>query len=89
MAGEARWLDADAAAGYLRISVEGFRRKVREGVIPPPSRALGAALPRWDRLALDATMAGGIASLNPEEAAEAIAAQEASKGRAGRSQAAR
>ena len=70
-----RWLTADEAADYLRLSSEGFRRKVRAGVIPPPSRALGAALPRWDRLALDATMTGGVASIDPNEAADAIAAE--------------
>lgn len=86
---EPRWLTADEAAGYLRISTEGFRRKVRAGVIPAPSRALGQAEPRWDRLALDATMAGGVASLDPEEAAEALAQAIQAKGRQGRPQAAR
>lgn len=76
-----RWLDAEAAAHYLRISTDGFRRRVREGRIPAPSRALGARDPRWDRAALDATMGGGIASLDPEQAAQAIAEEIASRPR--------
>jgi len=39
MTAEPRWLSANDAAAYLNISTEGFRRKVRDGVIPPPSRA--------------------------------------------------
>lgn len=70
-----RWFTAGEAAGYLRLSSEGFRRKVRDGVIPPPSYALGASSPRWDRLALDARMMGGVASTDPNEAADAIAAE--------------
>ena len=81
---ERRWLNADEAAAYLSLSVEGFRRKVRAGVVPEPSRVLGAALPRWDRAALDAAMTGGIASSNPMEAAEALAQELAAKGRARR-----
>ena len=84
-----RWLTADDAASYLRISVEGFRRKVREGVIPKPSRALGDASPRWDRLALDEAMAGGVASTDPHTAAQALAQEILAKRRPGRSQAAR
>ena len=41
---ERRWLNADEAAAYLSISVDGFRRKVCAGVNPGPSRALGTAL---------------------------------------------
>lgn len=84
-----RWLSADAAASYLGISTEGFRRKVRAGMIPAASRALGDALPRWDRQALDATMAGGVASMDPEEAAQAIAQDIIARRRPGRAQAAR
>lgn len=86
---ECRWLTADDAAGYLRISTEGFRRKVRAGTIPAPSRALGDTSPRWDRQALDATMAGGVASLDPEEAAEALAQDIIARRRSHRPQAAR
>lgn len=74
-----RWLDAEAAAHYLRIGVDGFRRRVREGRIPPPSRALGPRDPRWDRAALDAAMGGGTASLDPEQAAQAIAEEIAAR----------
>lgn len=70
---EGRWLTANDAAAYLSLSTEGFRRKVRAGVLPRPSQALGAALPRWDREALDAAMAGGAGVANPEEEAEALA----------------
>ena len=65
---DGRWLNADEAAAYLSLSVEGFRRKVRAGVVPKPSRVLGAVLPRCDL----AAMTGGIASSNPIEAAEAF-----------------
>lgn len=91
MKDNARWLGTEEAAAYLQISVEGFRRKVRAGIIPAPSQALGAALPRWDRNKLDAIMGGGVTSTNPEEAANAIAQELASKaqGRARRAQGAR
>lgn len=84
---EPRWLDMDGAAAYLRLSVDGFRAKVRRGIIPQPSRALG--VPRWDRLALDRTMTGGAGSMDAEGAADAIAAEIAAEGRKGRSQATR
>jgi hypothetical protein len=90
MADPTRWLTADEAAGYLRLSVDGFRRKVRAGAIPAPSAALGAACPRWDRLALDAAMGGGVASTDPRQAIEALAQTIASSPRrAGRQGAAR
>lgn len=82
---DARWLTADEAAGYLRLSVDGFRRKVRAGTIPRPSTRLGASSPRWDRDALDAAMSGGIASTDPREAVQALAeAIAATPRRAGR-----
>jgi predicted DNA-binding transcriptional regulator AlpA len=80
-----RWLDANAAAAYLHLSTEGFRRKAREGVIPAPSRVLGSASLRWDRQALDAAMEGGIASTNPIEAAEAFVQKTLAQGRTRRS----
>lgn len=79
-----RWLTADEAAAYLRLSVEGFRRKVRAGIVPRPSMALGSGAPRWDIAKLDETMGGGAASMDPDEAAEAIAQKIIARGRAGR-----
>lgn len=56
------WLNASTAAQYLCMSTEGIRRKVRAGVLPAPSRALGLGSPRWDRLALNTAMDGGSAT---------------------------
>lgn len=75
-----RWLSADAAASHLCMTLDGFRRLVRDGRLPSPSRALGDRFPRWDRQALDSRMGGGLASLDPERAAEALA-QEIAQGR--------
>lgn len=85
---ESRWLDAAGAAAHLSVSVAVLRRKVRSGVLPEPSRVLGAALPRWDRDALDATMLGSTASPDAERAAEALADKIAVSGRLRRQKAA-
>ena len=53
-----RWLSVDAAASYLSMPVDSFRRLVRGACLPAASRALGDRWPRWDRLALDARMLG-------------------------------
>jgi hypothetical protein len=70
-----RWLTADEAARHLRITTDALRRLVKAGHVPPPSTRLGPRNPRWDVLALDDAMHGGIASTNPEEAAQALATQ--------------
>ena len=79
----ARWLTADEAARHLRITTDALRRLVRAGHVPPPSTRLGARNPRWDVLALDASMEGGIAFTDPSQAvaayAEAIAATPSDK----------
>ena len=41
-----RWLDCAAAAAYCSLTEAGFRRRVRSGVSPKPSRAAGEASPR-------------------------------------------
>jgi hypothetical protein len=47
------WLDAEAAAAYLRISVRHFRERVAvQPDFPQPSRRPGIGL-RWDRRKLD------------------------------------
>ena len=55
---EARWLDIHDAAAHVGLTFDAFRRRVRAGKMPPPSHALGPRNPRWDRVALDAAMAG-------------------------------
>jgi hypothetical protein len=65
---DARWLDREAAAGYVSVRVDELPRLVRAGKLPPPSLHLGPRKPRWDRLALDACFAGGVASTDPEVA---------------------
>lgn len=47
------WLDADAAAKYLRISVRHFRERVSvQPGFPPPVKRAGVGI-RWHRRALD------------------------------------
>lgn len=55
---KARWLDAPTAARYLDLRETAFSRQVKAGKLPAPSYQLGTRTPRWDRLALDAAMAG-------------------------------
>lgn len=53
-----RWLTAADAARYVGLDTEAFRRKVRTGVFPRASYALGPQSPRWDRSGLDQVMNG-------------------------------
>jgi hypothetical protein len=69
-----RWLDRDLAAAYVGVSAFGFNRLVGEGRLPAPSRRLGERLPRWDRLALDATMSGQIGGVDSTDATAAFEA---------------
>lgn len=57
-----RWLTLDEAAAYLRLREDRFRRMVRAGKLPAPSRRLGPRDPRWDRHALDQAMSGELTS---------------------------
>jgi hypothetical protein len=57
-----RWLGPHDAAAHLGLTFDGFRRRVKAGKLPAPSHALGPRNPRWDRAALDATMAGAAPS---------------------------
>lgn len=59
---DAQWLDQDAAAARLGLSVPKFLRRVKAGALPAPSAALGARTLRWSVAALDAAMAGAAAS---------------------------
>lgn len=70
---DARWLTREDAARYVSLSTVAFTRRVRAGVLPPGVDTLGRL--RWDRLALDAAMAGGIIPASPEDAINAIAAE--------------
>lgn len=77
---EARWLDREAVARYISVRVDEVSRLVRRGLLPEPSYHLGPKSPRWDRLTLDATFDGGVASTNPDIAVESLAAEIAQKG---------
>jgi predicted DNA-binding transcriptional regulator AlpA len=57
-----RWITRAEAAKYVGLSVVAFSRRVAAGDLPAPSDALGPRCLRWDRLALDSAMGGGIAS---------------------------
>lgn len=57
-----RWLDADDAARHLGLRVDAFLRRVKAANLPPPSYHLGQRTPRWDRQALDSSLAVGAAS---------------------------
>lgn len=60
-----RWLDMHAAAEYVGLTTDTFRRRVKAGKLPPPSDRLGARLLRWDRTALDAAMTPAAPSRRP------------------------
>lgn len=60
-----RWLDMHAAAAYIGLSPDTFRRRVKAGKLPAPSDRLGARLLRWDRAALDAAMTPAAPSRRP------------------------
>lgn len=68
-----RWLDAPAAAAYLCLRVDAFTRKMRSGMVPPPSYSLGERTPRWWSADLDALMRADTASTNTQLAVEALA----------------
>jgi predicted DNA-binding transcriptional regulator AlpA len=57
-----RWLDREAAAAHVGLSVLAFSRRVASGDLPAPSDALGPRCLRWDRHALDTAMGCGVAS---------------------------
>lgn len=60
-----RWLDMHAAAEYVGLNPDTFRRRVKAGKLPAPSDRLGARLLRWDRAALDAAMTPAAPSRRP------------------------
>lgn len=60
--GDIRWLDRDACAAYISVRVDELPRLQKRGLLPAPSYHLGPRCPRWDREALDARFAGGVAS---------------------------
>lgn len=72
MSAEARWLDRHALAAYLSIPVGSIRRHLRSGKLPLPSYHLGTKSPRWDRLALDARLSGGVASKDAGAAVQGL-----------------
>lgn len=55
---DTRWLTSREAADYLGMKRGTFCEKVRAGVIPPGSGALGPRMVRWRTDALDAFMSG-------------------------------
>lgn len=59
---DGRWITREEAAAHVRLSVVAFSRRVAAGELPQPSTRLGPRCLRWDRLALDASMAGDVAS---------------------------
>jgi hypothetical protein len=63
----------------LGIHPERLRRLVREGILPPPSYALGPRSPRYDLVALDSAMAAAEASRDPDAMVEAYLAKEKAK----------
>lgn len=79
-----RWLRPDAAAAHLGVRPDVLPRLVRIGRIPPPSYHLGARSPRYDRHALDARMAGEVASTDPKVAVHGLIAEILGEGRARR-----
>lgn len=70
---DARWLTREDAARHVSLSTVAFSRRVRLGVLPAGVSTLGHL--RWDRMALDAAMTGGIIPANREDAVDAIAAE--------------
>ncbi len=53
-----RWLTLDEAAAYLRLREDRFRRMVRAGKLPAPSRRLGPRRPPCDFPWSDAIQGG-------------------------------
>ena len=67
-----RWLDAQAAARHLCLREDAFTRKVRAGVIPAGSYALGERTPRWLSSDLDTLMRPDVGSTSPRMAVQAL-----------------
>jgi hypothetical protein len=84
--GDARWLDADAAARYLCLRLDAFTRRVRSGAIPDPNYSLGARTPRWWSADLDAVMRPDTASTNTRTAVQALVQKIKTQGGTRRSQ---
>ena len=66
-----RWLNRDEVARYLSLRVEAVDRMARDGRLPLPSYSLGPRNPRWDRIAIDTLMEGGVSSADADAAFEA------------------
>jgi len=78
---DSQWLDTTGAATYLSLLMDTFRRKVRAGIIPPPSHSIGERSPRWRRADLDAMMMPSSASSdNSSWVAEYVASLKEGKG---------
>jgi hypothetical protein len=63
---EPRWLTAGAAAEYVCCTRETLRNLVKRGALPAPSYQFGPRSPRYDRLAIDARLAGRAAASNAD-----------------------
>jgi hypothetical protein len=74
------WFTAGAAAEHLCISKVAFVRRVRDGLLPAPSYALGPKTPRWAQDELDAVMGGDASSADPSIAVAALAQAIKAKG---------
>ena len=72
MTTDPRWLDAQAAARHLCLREDAFTRKVRAGVIPAGSYALGERTPRWLSSDLDTLMRPDVGSTSPRMAVQAL-----------------
>jgi excisionase family DNA binding protein len=82
-----RWLTPTELAEYLSVSKPGLSDLVKSAKLPPPSYQLGPRSPRWDRLAIDAHMAGGARDprwVPPSGLADALLKQYAEKNLRGR-----
>jgi predicted DNA-binding transcriptional regulator AlpA len=70
VSGEARWLNAEAAAAYISVSVASLRRHVSRGRIPPPEKR-GKGW-RWNSAAIDAAFGQSSASKPIRPTREAV-----------------
>ena len=77
----ARWLDRDALAARICVRVDAIARLQKAGRLPAPSYHLGPRQPRWDRDAVDAAFAGGVASTDPTMAVQSLVNDILSQGR--------
>lgn len=66
---ESRWLNSTDAAAYLGMKREVFMQKVRSGVIPAGSQAIGPRSYRWRSDELDAFMSGELQNIRRQSAA--------------------